>query len=196
MAILLLLDPEIWGTVSDWVMVIVTTFSIYLLYTTLKSQRDVQKMQNELFRIENVRFRESIKPILKFSLSGHFGQSSNQNEKLITIEVTNEANSLATNISRIVAENNELIKQVFTADLDNKRNHLTKGDKPLLFHFVVDKRHTQYIIMIFKYQDVAGTSYQQRVLCIYDEDYPVEFYPSLPETNTNDIDKQDDKTFK
>lgn len=57
-------DPEIWGTVSDWLMVAVTMLTAYYLYKTLKSQKEVQITQNKLFEIESVRFRESIKPVV------------------------------------------------------------------------------------------------------------------------------------
>ena len=45
-------EPEIWGTVSDWVMITVTFATAFLLLLTLKSQKEVQRTQNELFRIE------------------------------------------------------------------------------------------------------------------------------------------------
>lgn len=52
------LKAEIWGTVSDWVMIIVTIVTAYFLYHSLKSQR-------ELTRMEQARFIDSIKPDLK-----------------------------------------------------------------------------------------------------------------------------------
>jgi hypothetical protein len=55
-------DPDIWGTVSDWFMVIVTIVTAFYLYKTLQSQKNVQETQNKLFEIETIRFRESIKP--------------------------------------------------------------------------------------------------------------------------------------
>lgn len=71
-------DSAVWGTVSDWTMVVVTFFTLlYLIKTfiaqnyslgvqqqTLASQLSVQKDQNELTRIELERHRNEIKPIL------------------------------------------------------------------------------------------------------------------------------------
>jgi hypothetical protein len=185
--IILLLDPTIWGTISDWVMVLVTVLTLFFLYRTLQSQKDVQKMQNELFRIESVRFKESIKPTLKYSLSKHSGELGDNGKRLMTLEVTNETNSLATNISKHVTETDQATQIFIPMSLDDHRDHLTKGDKPLLFHFAVDKRRMQYHLMNFKYQDIAGTKYQQRVICIHDENFPIEIHPSLPETITTDV---------
>lgn len=50
-------------------MVAVTTLTAYYLYKTLKSQKEVQTTQNKLFEIETVRFRKSIKPVLKYKIS-------------------------------------------------------------------------------------------------------------------------------
>jgi hypothetical protein len=58
---------DTWGTVSDWAAVIVYGVTGYLIFRTLKSQQEVQRTQNELFKIERIRFNESIKPILKYS---------------------------------------------------------------------------------------------------------------------------------
>ncbi|MDP4239652.1 MAG: hypothetical protein Q8904_09325 [Bacteroidota bacterium] len=177
--------PEIWGTVSDWVMIAVTFATALLLLLTLKSQKKVQQTQNELFRIEKIRFKESIKPMLKYSVSKDQAKSDNKNRKLLTIEVINETSSSALKISRFVADNEQTI-QLFSGivSLDSKCDHLTKGDKPLLFHFGINLESavfSHYIIFIMKYQDIAETKYQQRVICIYDEDYGIEIHPSLPE---------------
>ena len=84
-------------------------------------------------------------------------------------------------ISRLV-ETNTNTNQLFGPEgLDGKRNHLTKGDKPILLHFGIDSNSVQYILFTIRYQDVAETKYKQRVLCIYDDDYGTEIHPSLPE---------------
>ncbi|SHM44361.1 hypothetical protein [Flavobacterium chilense] len=85
-------DPEIWGTVSDWLMVAVTTLTAYYLYKTLKSQKEVQITQNRLFEIESVRFRESIKPDLKYKISENIiTPQEKENSRIYSIEVTNES---------------------------------------------------------------------------------------------------------
>lgn len=184
--ILFLLAPEIWGTVSDWVMILVTFATAILLLLTLKSQKEVQRTQNELFRIESIRFRESIKPVLRFELSKHQSHSGDGKKKIVTIEVSNETDSAAINISRFVAED-EITQQLFTVmGFDDTRDYLMKGGKPLYFHFGINSNPLgyHYLLLNFKYEDIANTKYQQSVICIYDERYGFEVHPSLPEIMT------------
>ncbi|SMC52727.1 hypothetical protein [Pedobacter nyackensis] len=47
---------EVWGTSSDWVMVLVTGITAYFLWRTLRSQTTVQNLQQDLHRIEVERF--------------------------------------------------------------------------------------------------------------------------------------------
>ena len=174
-------DPNIWGTVSDWIMILVTFVTAILLLLTLKSQKEVQQTQNELFRIESIRFRESIKPKLVFSVHQHQPKTDNKDKKIFALEITNETQTTAFNITRQV-ETNEITKQLVGLDaFDNRRDHLTKGDRPIVLYFGIDSETTKYILFTIKYEDVAETKYKQRVLCIYDEDYATEIHPSLPE---------------
>lgn len=180
-------EPEIWGTVSDWVMIIVTFATALLLLLTLKSQKEVQRTQNELFRIESIRFRESIKPKLKFSVHANQPKTDTKDKRILTLEINNETTGSALKISRLV-EINTNTNQLFGPDgLDGKRDHLTKGDKPILLHFGIDSNSVQYILFTIRYQDVGENKYKQRVLCVYDDDYGTEIHPSLPEYDDGKI---------
>jgi len=61
-------NVEIWGTVSDWVMVIVAIITACFLYKTLRSQTYVQKVQMKLFEIEKVRLSQEIKPVFNYGV--------------------------------------------------------------------------------------------------------------------------------
>lgn len=63
------------------------------------------------------------------------------------------------------------------------RNHLSKGDIPLQYYFIIDEKTLGFVTFALEYQDVAGTKYKQRVFCICD-DYGLEIHPSLPEIIT------------
>jgi hypothetical protein len=103
---------ENWGTIADWAMIVVTAITAYFLYKTLKSQKDVQKTQNDLYRIESIRFRESIKPVLKYSGSMDMMKLEDKDKRILTIQVTNETNSLALKISKI-AKQSDKPNQIF-----------------------------------------------------------------------------------
>lgn len=185
-----LFAPDIWGTVSDWVMIFVTLVTAALLLFTLNSQKDVQRVQTELYRIEDIKFRESIKPILKYSASTDIFKPCEADKKILTLQITNETNSIALNISRIFPSS-ELTNQVLIpTGLTDKLDHLTKGDKPLLFHFLINPV-LSWTIFTLNYQDIAGTKYKQTVICICDN-LGIEIHPSLPEIIT--IENEDLKT--
>src|SRR5690554_4717363 len=43
---------EVWGTVSDWVMIFVTAITAYLLWNTLQEQKEFTKIELERFSRE------------------------------------------------------------------------------------------------------------------------------------------------
>lgn len=58
-------NAEVWGTFSDWIMVVVTGATAFLLYKTFKSQIAVQKSQQKITDIEGERFRVEYKPVFE-----------------------------------------------------------------------------------------------------------------------------------
>ncbi len=175
-----------WGTISDWFMIGVTALTAYYLYKTLQSQKEVQRTQTELFKIESIRFRESIKPILKYAASTDKMRSEDKDRKILTIEVTNETESSALKVSRILPPNDQTPQLLVATGLSDSRDHLAKGDNPLLFHFLVDPKLSAsgWVVFSLSYQDVAGTKYRQGVVCICDN-YGIELNPYLPEIIAN-----------
>lgn len=59
------LNANTWGTVSDWVMVVVTGYTLFYLRKTLSSQLKVQGLQEQTTAIENNRFALEIMPTIK-----------------------------------------------------------------------------------------------------------------------------------
>lgn len=53
---------EVWGTVSDWVLVILTALTALAIWRTLESQRIVQKDQAEITRIQFANRKRLIVP--------------------------------------------------------------------------------------------------------------------------------------
>ena len=99
-------------------------------------------------------------------------------KRIATIEVTNESEGIALKISSDFTDYSS--KQVFIPiDFSSNRNHLKKGDQPILLHFLVEKR-VSFVIFELTYEDVAETKYRQRVFCVHDS-HGTEINPSLPE---------------
>ena len=175
----IIISSDVFGTVSDWVMIGVTIVTAFFHYKTFKSQKEVQQVQNELFKIEGVRFKESIKPSLKYSASTDIMMQTEKDKKILTIQVLNETNNIALNISKILSQN-EFSKQIFiAAGLSIQQNHLVKGDKPLLYHFLIDHK-SNWTIFELNYEDIYATKYKQKVICICDN-FGIEINPYLPE---------------
>jgi hypothetical protein len=129
-------DPDIWGTVSDWFMVIVTIVTAFYLYKTLQSQKNVQETQNKLFEIETIRFRESIKPVLKYSISREVTDKIQKGRTFFKVAIINETSNIALEIKSDYPEKN-LIAQVF-ATIGFPKFHLKKDEEPWFLHFVVE----------------------------------------------------------
>jgi len=53
---------DVWGTFSDWAMVIVTGLTLYFIVKTFRSQQHVQNLQLKMTLIENERYRFEIMP--------------------------------------------------------------------------------------------------------------------------------------
>jgi len=133
-----------------------------------------------LYRIESIRFRESIKPVLKYSGSVDMMKLEDKDKRILTIQVTNETNSLALKISRIAKQSDKPNQIYIPMGLSDKCDHLINGDKPLLYHFLIDNPMDNWVIFSLSYQDVAGTRYKQAVLCICDS-FGIDINTFMPE---------------
>ena len=61
------LDYNHFGTVSDWIMIVVTIATAYYLYETLQSQKRVQRDQEKINNMHALQIRKSFKP--EFTIS-------------------------------------------------------------------------------------------------------------------------------
>jgi hypothetical protein len=79
---LVIFHSDVWGTVSDWVMIIVTLVTIYFVYRTLRSQLELQKVQMKLYKMEQIRLAEDLRPMFEYSLSN---SETNKEKTLIHV---------------------------------------------------------------------------------------------------------------
>jgi hypothetical protein len=90
---------DVWGTVSDWIMIGVTTTTAIFLYRTLRSQREVQQAQNKLLKIEQLRLRQQFKPILQYSRFEHNRIINEPGKKVVSFAIKNISDNTAYNLS-------------------------------------------------------------------------------------------------
>lgn len=62
------LSAEVWGTISDWMIIFITIVTAVLLLLTLESQRKVQDDQRLMFQLEQKKHLNSLKPSFEFSV--------------------------------------------------------------------------------------------------------------------------------
>jgi hypothetical protein len=169
-----------WGSISDWALVVVTSITAVFLYRTLRSQKEVQATQTKLFEIESIRFRESVKPKLKYEVSTEMFKPGNENEQILTILVTNETEGMALEITPDYSENGSVRPIFIPINFDSRRRHLAKSDLPILLHFLISPQSLNFVVFGLIYKDIAGVKYMQRVFCIADSQ-GTEVNPFLPE---------------
>jgi hypothetical protein len=165
-------DPNVWGTVSDWTIAAITLITAYYLYKTLKSQNDVQRMQAKLLEIESVKFAESIKPKLRFTIAkANPFEAASEDKKIYTVDMINESESVALEIS-VESADTANAKRVLIAT-DFPRIHQKKEDKPWKIHFVTEnnQRFPQFVTFMVFFQDISGAKYKQGGLAILDGEH-------------------------
>lgn len=100
-------QADVWGTVSDWIMILVTIITAGFLYFTLRSQQISLKLQQDLISIEKFNHRVKIMP--KFSLKIKIEQYS-LNGDIMTLSFS----------FRLINNNNLAINAIFTITDEEK----------------------------------------------------------------------------
>lgn len=149
-------QPDVWGTVSDWAMVGVTFFTLRYLIKTLRSQLEVQTIQQDLAKIENYRYKISIQPYFELEVVPPY------NEYLFAKFTCKNAKANSVNI--VVTEENpdEIIENVsYDQIVPGLFAHVTTPS------FNLEKNITLGYIITF--QDIEGHSYTQTSMLFYDK---------------------------
>jgi hypothetical protein len=160
---------EVWGTVSDWVMIAVTSVTAYFLWKTLKSQKEVQQAQNKLLEIEQLRVREDYKPVVKYkyfednTILKNLSKPLENDEQIVSIALFyNSHRGLKVKVT--FEESSEVLQMIQMINPSN-----SEDDYKASVHFITKNFHVRplsyFINFECQYQDVAGTIYKQTVLC-------------------------------
>ena len=170
---------EVWGTVSEWVMVVVTGFTAYYLYQTLQSQKEVQKAQNRLLEIEQVRLRKQFESKLQYSLCQTAEIPQEIRNDVISIAVKNISENPALNFNVKYPLNKKI-------EIVNIRPHpidlISNKEFPIL-HFLIKSpdRNSIYGFEFFvRYEDEIGTKYSQEVYFSLSEKEERKIQTSMP----------------
>jgi len=155
--------PDVWGTVSDWVMVIVTIVTAIYLIKTFKSQKRVQEIQQKQFDLERARFAEGYKPIFEYLNVPKKESSIRSNLKKI-IKVKNLSKHLAKNVFISVKKGKEFIKEI-TSIIDIP---MFGPNEEFTINFDLtnetENREIFEIVFEVKYEDIHKHIYPQEVI--------------------------------
>lgn len=95
---LITFDPNIWGTVSDWCIAVVTFGTGFLIWKTLKSQTDTLKLQQTLNDYERIRLKKEIQPFFTHGINSHIKNIQNNYIILLDVFLTNRGEFEAINV--------------------------------------------------------------------------------------------------
>lgn len=147
-------SAEIWGTVSDWVMIVVTGISLYFLWKTLQSQLEVQSTQTSLAEYEKYKFLLLIKPTFNttveweddYLIVQHHCTNATAKNTFITIQGSDTYHFILNYTSKDIIETNmALLSHV---------NIERQGKFPIL-------------LMTIYFQDILENCYKQVTTLLY-----------------------------
>lgn len=165
--IYLQLPPQIWGTVSDWVTIILALVTAVFLYKTLRSQQEVQRLQEIQTRVNLNEKMYSFRPKITVDLDKSNGGGiirSTQNFSTVqfTFVVRNIGRGEITRVeipdAEIIIPNSNVIipksaYQMFMANIPLagvKPNQITERTLQIRFNDTFGNIYSQKIVYRFK----------------------------------------------
>jgi len=151
------LNADVWGTVSDWTIVIVTIFSGALIWNTLKAQIDSNKISQNNYRL-------SIFP--NFTISEEIYKDSDGNYFTVTLNNNKALNFILyedTSLNRFI--NTKKIIPILHLNVGNavkiycNSNEIPKINGALQTNFIT-----------FSFEDITGNKYEQNIFIHHSHD--------------------------
>jgi hypothetical protein len=178
---------DVWGTASEWVMIIVTTVTAYFLWKTLQSQKEVQETQNRFLKIEQLRVKEAFKPKLSYTRFLESFKIEEPDKIPICIAVRNTSLSPALNFNCTLLKRGEDITQfVFKPQVRTLAHDGPYAELFFLINHEQGKKTDCLIYFEVEYEDVAGTRYHQ--LVIFDSFAGIEEFRAFDPKIVKDVD--------
>ncbi len=164
-------NVEIFGTVADWTMILVTAITAYFLYETLKSQKDVQKDQEKINKLQTLEIRQKFKPIINFLPPRRFDDNfefllSVSNNPAFNVELFSSKYYLLENSPSFntLTHEGDLFK-VFFEKLDITES-FTFGSLRIPMS-TLNEIDNQVIDFILRFEDEFGFKYEKEIKISY-----------------------------
>ncbi len=163
-------NPEIWGTVSDWMIIFITLVTAVFLYKTLRSQQGTQELQANLLKIELQREKTRVMPV--FSIKPRFEEKDMYFEIALNDNIAREVEFTFTFLHSLKVTTNEEI---------NLKHDLLPGKTDFNICWHINEKpfdlSTVEVKILVSFQDIHGYKYEQKILTSSSSSYlglPVE----------------------
>lgn len=193
-------NSGVWGTASDWVIILVTSLTAVYLYNSFKAQKESNGIQNKtleeqqkLTEIEQIIFREKIKPVFELKVGGGDNFMIDPQNEIANVSYSfnffvhnSEAHAIKT-IGMLDMPNGKENKQI----LHTERNALYPGQNSSTMrkNYVQEKRNpplyldADYIFRFsFKisYLDMLNNPYEQEIIFYHDSNKNINLHQGGP----------------
>ena len=169
-------NSEFYGSISDWILVLISAITAIFLYKTLNSQINVQRVQNELLQLENQKFAKSIEPNLNFEIKKNKEKIEGNYFDIVSIQITNNNENIVNKIKILHNESDNIKRIMIPKDyLPVPLNYLTPNSEPYLLHFLIIEKpqKTTFINFDIEFENDNNLKYRQTLVCIYENIYNI-----------------------
>jgi hypothetical protein len=170
-------QADVWGTFSDWIMIIVTGITAYYLYRTLQSQKEVSILQKKITDIESYKHRMGILPRFKVDfIRKDIMNSSNTVSGMFSARFTNNENMALNTVFKIIVEEDVDFRPLFANPYLNPR--IQPSERILLTSKFSAFTHSSatHLNMFWyplnleiQYNDVDKNHYKQAISCVFSD---------------------------
>lgn len=161
-------NSGVWGTMSDWVTILVTSVTAYYLYRTLQSQKNLNILQEKAVNIEQERYNLLIRPDVEVT--------HDLNTKTVFITPINRE---LINVDLEIVKVSDSVQNLASINAqDQGKNYLIGQKLPIQYILNEIPVINPYILFTIKiiYEDEIGNNYAINIAVIPNSD-PVKIGP-------------------
>lgn len=155
-------SAEVWGTVSDWIMIIATVATLIYLRETLQSQKEVMKLQLKETRISNEIYRKENLPVFEINVKNlNTSVKANVVTTVITLYLKLQ-NTYCRNAIIIVASTNSELnfrdEDIFSKEVVEE-DSINQIEVTSIATFEEFNNGGIFVIMTLNYEDPVANKY-------------------------------------
>lgn len=160
-------NPDLYGSLTDWLMLAVTIVTARYLWLTLQSQSMVQKLQQQTTNIENERFRLEVQPNFSMSITKNNIKIVDDN---VEIALILDCQLLQADCRNLTVKNSSMFGEITLSHFLPSENEVVGVEAHRLNMVCLTCKKTMFdltgmnIFTQFKFSDVIGNKYSQSII--------------------------------